>query len=97
MTLDIIGSKSRLELLRHLSRRDMYISEIMELVGLDGKTAKYHLDRLEEHGIITSNWKGRRKYYSLIREVIVRISPPPNRRFEVQFPLAKREEAYRND
>lgn len=91
MNLDIIGSKSRLDILHWLSRRDMYISEIMEAVGLDGKTAKYHLDKLEENGIIISNWEGRRKYYSLIREVIVRIAPPPNRRFEVQFPLAKRE------
>lgn len=44
MTLDVIGSKSRLEMLRHLSRRDEYISKLMEVVGLDGKTAKYHLD-----------------------------------------------------
>ncbi|MFO7966247.1 MAG: hypothetical protein R6U44_01440 [Archaeoglobaceae archaeon] len=49
---------------------------------------------MEESGIISSEWEGRRKYYSLIREIrviIVRISPPPNRRFEIQFPSVRKE------
>lgn len=83
---EILGSKSRLKLLRQLSRRDMYVSELMDAVGLDGKTTKYHLDRLEDANIISSRLEGRRKYYSLEREVIFQITPSPHRRYIAQFP-----------
>jgi len=84
--VEIVGSKARLKILHQLSNEEMYVSELMENVGLDGKTAKHHLDKLEGEGIISSKQKGRRKYYSLEREVIVQISPSPNRRFQIQFP-----------
>ncbi len=87
--LKILGSKARLEILYQLSSRDMYVSEIMEKVGMDGKTAKHHLKILEDSGLISSREEGRRKYYSLEREVILRISPSPHRRYEVQFPPLK--------
>ncbi|MEF8832965.1 MAG: winged helix-turn-helix domain-containing protein [Candidatus Thermoplasmatota archaeon] len=87
--IEILGSKARLEILHHLTEEEMYVSELMENVGLDGKTAKYHLDKLEEEGIISSKKKGRRKYYSLERQVIVKVSPSPNRRFQIQFPRIK--------
>lgn len=84
--LKILGSKVRLEILHQLSHRDMYVSELMDKIGMDGKTAKHHLNILEKKEIISSYDKGRRKYYSLEKEVILRISPSPNRRYEVQFP-----------
>ncbi len=87
---EIIGSKARLEILHRLSNEDMYVSELMEKVGLDGKTAKHHLNKLEEAGIISSRMEGRRKYYSLDKQVIVKISPSPNRRFQIQFPEANK-------
>ncbi len=86
----IIGSKARLEILHRLTKEDMYVSELMEKVGLDGKTAKHHLDKLKEAGIISSRMEGRRKYYSLEKRVIVKISPSPNRRFQIQFPEANK-------
>lgn len=85
-SLDVLGSKPRLELLRLLSRRDMYVSELMEEVGMDGKTATHHLDVLTEAGLIESYEDGRRRYYTLVREVRVEISPSPNRRFVARFP-----------
>ena len=84
--LELLGSKARLAVLRELSRRDMYVSELMENVGMDGKTATHHLERLETAGLITSRKEGRRKYYSLIREVELSITPSPNRQFILQFP-----------
>lgn len=84
-TLKIIGSKTRLKILHHLSKKDMYVSEIMKEVGLDGKTAKHHLDVLEEKGIVSTEERDRRKYYSLEKEVLVKISPSPNRRYVVQI------------
>lgn len=84
--LDVLGSKPRLELLRLLSRRDMYVSELMEEVGMDGKTATHHLDVLTDAGIVDSYRDGRRKYYTLDRNVRLEISPSPNRRFVARFP-----------
>ena len=84
--LNILGSKVRLEILHQLSHKDMYVSELMDKIGMDGKTAKHHLNILEEKEIISSYDKGRRKYYSLEKEVILHISPSPSRRYEVQFP-----------
>ncbi|MBS3782760.1 MAG: winged helix-turn-helix transcriptional regulator [Candidatus Thermoplasmatota archaeon] len=84
--VEIIGSKARLEILHHLTKKDRYVSELMDLVGMDGKTATHHLQTLEKEGIISSKKKGKRKYYSLERRVIVKISPSPNRRFQIQFP-----------
>ncbi len=43
MLLKILGSQKRLEILKLLSRKDRYISEIMELATIDGKNAAHHL------------------------------------------------------
>lgn len=85
-TLDVLGSKPRLELLRLLSQRDMYVSELMEEVGMDGKTATHHLNVLTEAGILESYRDGRRRYYTLVRKVRLEISPSPERRFVARFP-----------
>lgn len=85
-SLEVLGSKPRLELLRLLSRRDMYVSELMEEVGMDGKTATHHLDVLTEAGLLDSYKDGRRRYYTLVREIRVEITPSPNRRFVARFP-----------
>jgi len=50
--IELLGLKARLEILRSLSHKDMYVSEIIEEVGMDGKTAKHHLGTLEEIGVI---------------------------------------------
>ncbi|MFC7130774.1 winged helix-turn-helix domain-containing protein [Haloferax chudinovii] len=84
--LELLGSKARLSIFRALSRRDMYVSELMEEVGMDGKTATHHLEVLEEAGIVTARMEGRRKYYTLIREVDLTVSPSPRREFRIQFP-----------
>lgn len=83
--LALLGSKARLEILRELSRRDMYVSELMETVGMDGRSAKHHLDTLEEAGVVESYREGRRRYYRLVREVRLEVVPSPNRRFVAQL------------
>lgn len=86
--MELLGSKARLEILRSLSRGDMYVSEIIEEVGMDGKTAKHHLDALEETGVVETYEEGRRIYYTLVREVRLEISPSPDRRFVLRLPDA---------
>lgn len=85
-SLEVLGSKARLDILRELSRRDMYVSELMDEVGMDGKTASHHLDVLTEAGLLDSYKEGRRRYYTLVRNVRLEISPPPNRWFIARFP-----------
>jgi predicted transcriptional regulator len=84
--LDVLGSKPRLEILRLLSREDMYVSELMERVGMDGKTATHHLEVLADEGLVESYREGRRRYYRLVRGVRLEVSPSPNRRFVARFP-----------
>ncbi|AIY91240.1 hypothetical protein GACE_2219 [Geoglobus acetivorans] len=55
----------------------------MDELKMDGKTAKYHLDKLERLGIVSSYFEGKRRYYQLVKEVVIMISPPPNRKFVV--------------
>jgi len=86
--IELLGSKARLEVLRALSQQDMYVSEIIEGVGMDGNTAKHHLDTLEEEGIVGTYEEGRRIYYTLLREVHLEISPSPDRRFVLRLPEA---------
>lgn len=84
-TLEILDSKPRLKLLRQLSRGDMYVSEVMEQVGLDGKTATHHLDVLTNAGLVDSYKDGRRRDYTSCREIRLAVSPSPNRRFIAQI------------
>lgn len=85
-TLEVLGSRPRLAILRKLSRRDMYVSELMEEVGMDGKTAQHHLDVLTDAGLLTSYQDGRRRYYTMVKGVSLEITPGPNRRFVAHFP-----------
>ena len=83
MILDAIGSKKRLLILRMLSRGEKCVSEIMEELKMDGKTAKHHLEVLEKAGLVESRNVGKRKVYRLVKEIRIEISPPPKRKFIV--------------
>ena len=79
--LDVIGSQKRLEILKHLSQEDKYVSQIMKLTKMDGKRAKHHLEKLEQSNLIESYSRGRRKYYTLKKEIKLEIKPPPEGKF----------------
>ena len=83
MILDAIGSKKRLMILKMLSRGEKCVSEIMEELKMDGKTAKHHLEVLEKAGLVESRNVGKRKIYRLVKEIRIEISPPPKRKFIV--------------
>ncbi|MDS0474763.1 winged helix-turn-helix domain-containing protein [Natrinema sp. 1APR25-10V2] len=82
--IDALGNGTRLEILRELSREPMYVSELAEAVGMDGKTAVHHLSTLEEEGLVTHYRRGNRKYYELDAAIELRIAPPPERTFVLQ-------------
>ncbi len=79
--IDIIGSEKRLEILKLLSEEDKYVSEIMDQAKIDGKNAKFHLEKLKDNEIIDSYKEGRRKYYTLKKEIRLEITPPPEGKF----------------
>ena len=81
MLLDTIGSKKRLEILKLLSEGDKYVSQIMDLAQMDGKRAKFHLDKLESEELVESYEEGRRKYYRLKKEIRLEITPSPEGKF----------------
>ncbi len=64
-----------------LSEGDKYVSQMMDLGRMDGKRAKFHLDKLEDAGLIESYEEGRRKYYHLRKEVRLEVGPPPEGKF----------------
>lgn len=82
--LDVIGSTARLKIIRELSREPMYVSQLAETVGMDGKTAVHHLSTLEEAGLIAPYRRGNRKYYELVETVRLHAAPPPERTFILQ-------------
>ncbi len=79
--INIIGSQKRLEILKLLSQKDRYVSEIMESAKIDGKNANHHLKKLKENDLIDSYREGRRKYYTLKKEIKLEIKPPPQGKF----------------
>lgn len=82
--IDVLGSTQRLRIVRELSRGPMYVSELTEAVGMDGKTAVHHLSTLEDAGLVEHYRRGNRKYYRLVRTVELRVAPPPERTFILQ-------------
>jgi predicted transcriptional regulator len=80
----VFGSSQRLEILRELTHRPMYVSELTEAVGMDGKTAAHHLSVLEDAELLEHYYQGNRKYYRLVQSVRFEASPPPERSFVLQ-------------
>lgn len=89
--IDALGNGTRLKILRELSQRPKYVSELTESVGMDGKTAVHHLSTLEEAGMVNWYMRGNRKYYELNRSLELRIAPPPERTFVLQTMELSRE------
>lgn len=82
--IDALGNPQRLRIIQHLSDGSMYVTELADAVGMNGKSAVHHLSVLENAGIVDHFWDGNRKYYRLVRTVELDVSPPPERRFILQ-------------
>lgn len=82
--IDTLGNSQRLQIIQQLSDGPMYVTELADAVGMNGKSAVHHLSVLENADLVDHFWDGNRKYYRLIRTVELDISPPPERRFILQ-------------
>ena len=93
--LDLLGNENRRRILRLLSQKPCYVTEISEYIGVSPKAVIDHLRQLEEAGLVESRTDTRRrKYFSISRHVRleVTVSPyefgtrsayPSNSRFDV--------------
>lgn len=73
--LDVLGSKSRVKIIRELSKKPRYVSELAEQVGMDGKSAVHHLSVLEEAELVEHYYTSQRKYYRLTHTIELKASP----------------------
>ena len=76
--LDLLGNKNRRRILRLLSHKPCYVTEISEYLGVSPKAVIDHLKRLEEANLVESQTDdGRRKYFSIARNLRLEVQVSP--------------------
>ena len=76
--LDLLGNENRRRILRLLSRKPCYVTEISEYLGVSPKAVIDHLRKLEETGLVESHVDdGRRKYFSIARNLRLEVNVSP--------------------
>ncbi len=78
--LDLLGNENRRRILRLLSHKSCYVTEISEYLGVSPKAVIDHLRRLEDAGLIESRTDDqRRKYFHIARNLRLEVSVSPYR------------------
>jgi DNA-binding transcriptional ArsR family regulator len=62
---EALGDPTRLRILRLLTDREMYLTELSERLGLTKATTKHHMVRLRAAGLVTLYDRDRMTYYAL--------------------------------
>ena len=76
--LDLLGNENRRRILRLLSRKPCYVTEISEHLGVSPKAVIDHLRRLEGAGLIESRTDDqRRKYFHIAKNVRLEVTVAP--------------------
>jgi len=76
--LDILGNRNRRRILRLLSRKPCYVTEISEHLGVSPKAVIDHLRKLEEAGLIESRTdEKRRKYFHISENLRLEVTLAP--------------------
>jgi len=76
--LDLLGNANRRRILRLLSQRPCYVTEISEYLGVSPKAVIDHLRKLEDAGLVESRTDDRRrKYFSISRHVRLEVTVSP--------------------
>lgn len=69
-----LGDDTRLRILRLLRDRDLYLTELAQLLELSKPTVKHHLTQLRAAGLVTVTEEAGLTYYSLRRERLADVS-----------------------
>jgi ArsR family transcriptional regulator len=76
--LDLLGNGNRRRILRLLSRKPCYVTEISEHLGVSPKAVIDHLRKLEEAGLIESRTdEKRRKYFNIAENIRLEVTLAP--------------------
>src|SRR6056297_2120268 len=76
--LDLLGNENRRRILRLLSQKPCYATEISEYLGVSPKAVIDHLRKLEEAGIVESHTDDqRRKYFHISRNLRLEVNVSP--------------------
>ncbi len=76
--LDLLGNENRRRILRLLSHKPCYVTEISEYLGVSPKAVIDHLRKLEEAGLVESRTDDqRRKYFHISRNLRLEVSLSP--------------------
>jgi len=76
--LDLLGNENRRRILRLLSHKPCYVTEISEYLGVSPKAVIDHLRKLEEAGLIESTTDDqRRKYFHISRSIRLEVNVSP--------------------
>lgn len=67
---DALADETRLRILRYLSQRQMYLTELSEHLKLTKATTRHHMIRLRAAGLVTLHMRDHLSYYSLRRETL---------------------------
>ena len=62
---EALGDQTRLRILRLLSEREMYLTELADHLGLTKATTKHHMVRLRASGMVTLYDRDRMTYYAI--------------------------------
>lgn len=66
-----LSSDIRRGILISLSKKEKYLSEISNEIKKKPQTVDFHLNVLEEIGLIDSDWKEGKKYYTIVDRKIL--------------------------
>jgi ArsR family transcriptional regulator len=76
--LNLLGNENRRRILRLLSHKPCYVTEISEYLGVSPKAVIDHLRKLEEAGLVESHTDDqRRKYFHISRNLRLEVSVSP--------------------
>ncbi|WP_224334800.1 ArsR/SmtB family transcription factor [Haloprofundus halobius] len=76
--LDLLGNENRRRILRLLSHKPCYVTEISEYLGVSPKAVIDHLRKLEEAGLVESRTDDqRRKYFHIAQNVRLEVNVSP--------------------
>jgi ArsR family transcriptional regulator len=77
--LDLLGNENRRRILRLLSQKPCYVTEISEYLSVSPKAVIDHLRKLEEAGLIESRTDDqRRKYFHITRSLRLEVDVSPH-------------------
>ena len=91
-----LADKSRLQILKSLSKEDMYVERLAERMGLTPATISFHLKKLEDANAVTSYKEQYYTMYSLRKDVFMtNIIDIIKEESEIIDEQKQREDAYR--